>query len=1246
MSEGEKKKVFISYKSQNKKIADWICDFLEDNGYPCWIAPRDEMPGEDYGGRITKAIRNCKVVVLVASSLINDSKHVLTEMSQAFEMGKPIICYMIEEFTFNDSLMYRLNSQHKIIAMDFKVNYEKILLDAVKELVGGNTAENTYKGKIATAFSVEEKGDSRRFRSRRTGLVDWGDAPPHMDIFGRSEELSWLNEKSAEGVKIFCLVGTGGIGKSTLARNWADVFVDESDAVIWISFKNRPDPLEVFRKICQLLVPEYTLHAKSVFGHIDDLIGLLTYKKAIIVFDNMESIMKSGDETGEFIDGFSPIERFLNRFADITTQSTVLLTTRELPNCVESLANSHSTICRFYNLPGLDKEAVKQIVAFHRLTWKSEENLEKFSEHHGGSPYAITLASSTVLSDYGGVIDKYVESAGKLPSKLIKLLDTQIIRLSDLQKTILYLLAVERVPVSLQVILDSLMHSYFEDEIKDALSQLRHRSLLEPVNENGCYYIQNVLCDYATDQICKEMTNCIINVIKTKQMSSKDLLLRDLHLITATASHEIREAQMRTLVKPVYKNVSARFGAAKIRLELYKAVRSIGNDPSTVGFAVGTLVTMMLQTATELNGLDLSETLLWSCDFEFCDLIDTDFSGSDLRLSRFREVLDAVSCVAFGQDNYEIFFGTSDGKIHVQNLEKNSLSAKKIHSGYVRGMAYDRKNRSLLTVGEDRTLHVLDPENLLEKETVGTENHSLRFVSLSKEGRRIYGGDGGLVVQSNGDRIFREECSDVGIVRDGCFLNEDTVAFVTENGVVKCGGFMTSPSEMKSLVLENQPLWCITPIDGGYLVAGKQGKIIMLDENLNRTGPDFEGADSPIWHIVSGNNYYVAATSIGALLFFDKTTGLIRYRISAHENWIRALSISYDGNYLVSGSADQSVKIFKENTRELRFDLAGESLNFLAVTDTGRSLVAGGTDGLLHCWEYTSNKPRRIHRPYNTWVRALSYSSAVDCVAIGYGTGAIELWDLKKDTFVQIGVHPGGDAWALDFHPELPMFLSAGEDGKVLQWNQDGLGNWNYREVYDFGKWAIECKYSRDGKKIACGDALGHVVVINEDCVEELPIQERSDQAWGIAWSKDDKQIVVAERSAMLRFWQTGDELPVCVSVSSESANWDIAFTEDGTTAAAVGDRGYITFVRDNKITVYNLSEGRLQAIAPCKGRNAFVAAGHDGMVFEIGLDGNITKRFVPDRQYSRLKVVNAINVSDFQLSSIRQFGGKDQNEA
>ena len=133
MNEEGNKQVFISYKSQNKSIADRICGILESNGYSCWIAPRDETSGKDYGGKIIDAVKKCKVVVLVASSLINESDHILAEITCAFDTGKPIICYMIEDFEFSSSLEYRLNNKHRIFATDLKTDYGKILLDSVKK---------------------------------------------------------------------------------------------------------------------------------------------------------------------------------------------------------------------------------------------------------------------------------------------------------------------------------------------------------------------------------------------------------------------------------------------------------------------------------------------------------------------------------------------------------------------------------------------------------------------------------------------------------------------------------------------------------------------------------------------------------------------------------------------------------------------------------------------------------------------------------------------------------------------------------------------------------------------------------------------------------------------------------------------------------------------------------------------------------------------------------------------------------
>ena len=39
-------RVFISYASQDKAVAEAVCQALEKAGVACWIAPRDVVPGE------------------------------------------------------------------------------------------------------------------------------------------------------------------------------------------------------------------------------------------------------------------------------------------------------------------------------------------------------------------------------------------------------------------------------------------------------------------------------------------------------------------------------------------------------------------------------------------------------------------------------------------------------------------------------------------------------------------------------------------------------------------------------------------------------------------------------------------------------------------------------------------------------------------------------------------------------------------------------------------------------------------------------------------------------------------------------------------------------------------------------------------------------------------------------------------------------------------------------------------------
>jgi len=106
-------KVFISYGSHDRRVADSLCSWLEGRGIPCWIAPRDISSG-NYAGEITRALRSADIILVVCSKASCQSEHVKNEVTLAFNNAKQIIPYCLEENAFDDDLEYFLASKQRV----------------------------------------------------------------------------------------------------------------------------------------------------------------------------------------------------------------------------------------------------------------------------------------------------------------------------------------------------------------------------------------------------------------------------------------------------------------------------------------------------------------------------------------------------------------------------------------------------------------------------------------------------------------------------------------------------------------------------------------------------------------------------------------------------------------------------------------------------------------------------------------------------------------------------------------------------------------------------------------------------------------------------------------------------------------------------------------------------------------------------------------------------------------------------
>jgi hypothetical protein len=104
--------VLISYSTKDKKWADAACSVLEARGIRCWIAPRDIVPGTEWGEAIIAGIDGSKVMVLIFSTSANESAQVRREVERAISKGLTVIPCRIENVAPVGAMEYALGNTH------------------------------------------------------------------------------------------------------------------------------------------------------------------------------------------------------------------------------------------------------------------------------------------------------------------------------------------------------------------------------------------------------------------------------------------------------------------------------------------------------------------------------------------------------------------------------------------------------------------------------------------------------------------------------------------------------------------------------------------------------------------------------------------------------------------------------------------------------------------------------------------------------------------------------------------------------------------------------------------------------------------------------------------------------------------------------------------------------------------------------------------------------------------------------
>lgn len=311
-----------------------------------------------------------------------------------------------------------------------------------------------------------------------TPAIDWGEAPDGNVFYRRNEELTTLKQWIVQDCcRVVALLGMGGIGKTALAVHSAEQMQDKFDYVIWRSLRNAPHINDLLAHLIQFLSSQSNTYLpEDTDDRISILIEHLRSSRCLLILDNVEAILSSGNLAGHYRDEYEGYGELLRRLGEERHQSCLMLLSREKPKEIAWLEGKTSPV-RALQLTGLKEAEAREILKFQGLS--GEENWGELIKLYRGNPLALKLISTTIQELFNGSVSQFFQYQTLVLSELSHILEEQFERLSDLEKEVMRCLAIERQPVSLLKLREDISSPLSQSELMEVLKSLGRRSLIE-----------------------------------------------------------------------------------------------------------------------------------------------------------------------------------------------------------------------------------------------------------------------------------------------------------------------------------------------------------------------------------------------------------------------------------------------------------------------------------------------------------------------------------------------------------------------------------------------------------------------------------------------------------------------------------------------------------------------------------------------------------------------------------------------
>ncbi|MEH2269867.1 MAG: NB-ARC domain-containing protein [Nostoc sp.] len=1086
--------------------------------------------------------------------------------------------------------------------------------------------------KLFSAFHL--KIDKSDYSSSNTRL-DWGEAIFNSVFYGRIEELNTLEQWILnEHCQLVALLGIGGIGKTALSVKLAQKIQDNFEYVIWRSLREAPPVKIILGNLIQFLSDEHQTEGdlpESFSDRVSRLLYFLQNNRCLVILDNAESILRSSSRAGLYREGYEEYGELLRRVGEATHQSCLVLTSREKPKEIALLEGQAQPV-RSLLLSGLKVAEGQEILKLKGLS-AAEDEWKVMIERYAGNPLALKIVATTIQDIFDGNMTDFLQQETAVFGDIRDILEQQFERLSDLEKDIMYWLAINRESITLAELREDIGSPVPPAKLLEAVESLGRRSLIEKatstlIEKTGSLFtLQPVVIEYVTnsliEQVCKEILTQNIDLFRSKA------------LIKATAKEYVRDTQIRLIIKPVIDGLLTVFRSKKT-LENHLAqilanLREI--SPLEQSYTAGNVFNLLCHLETDLSGYDFSYLTILQADLQNVKLYDANFAHAHLAKSVFVETFGGIFSVAFSPNGKLLATGDTNGEIRLYEVANSQqLMTCKGHAGWVWSVSFSPDGQVLASGGNDQTIKLWDVSTGQCFKTLEGHSGGVRSVTFSPDGQVLASGSDDQTVKlwnittgkclkslqevgcsvwsvafspkdymlasGNDDytvRLWDINSSSCIHTLEGHTQRVYSVTFSPDGNTLASGSHdqtvklwdISSAQCFKTLQGHTDLVHSVTfSLDGSALVScGDDQTVRVWDFVTGECLKTLQGHRSRVWSLAVCINSNICASSSDdqTVKLWNISTGRCIKTLQSFNNGIWSVVVSPDGKIIASGSYDQTVTLWDATTGKCLKTLKGHTNRVTSVTFSADSqiLASGSEDRTIRVWDLSTGQSLKILRGHTNRVTSVTFRADSQILASGSDDQTIKVWDINTGQCLNTLREHSGRTWSITFSPDSHTLASGSHDRTVKLW--DATLDQCLKTLQGHTEWVWAVGFSSDGRILASGSGDQTIKlwdVSTGQCLRTL--EGHTNSVYSVAFSADGCILASGSGDQTVKLWDicTGS----CLRTLSGHTRWvwSVGFSPDGKTVVSCSE--------DETIKIWDVETGEclktLRSKSPYEGMN------------------------------------------------------------